>query len=270
MQKCDEVFFKEIIGDGRDYRRMMRRWESNANSPYGHWTMMPRWPNASKSPPPLTPVHNNHSNNSNNNNKPHHRHEKQWCVPNSILVDWLVEVHLKFKLIPETLYVTVNLIDCYLVRREVSRPKLQLIGVTALLITSRYEEIYPPKLHDLVYICDSAYSEDEILKMEETVLRAVEYKITIPSSHAFLVRYLKAAPVDKRVVQLSWYIVLTELFKSVSGCRSINCKEMCRKICMESYIVKICTIPRGRYITCSMNYSHWKLFGLNGGSSCSE
>ena len=118
MQKCDEVFFKEIIEDGRDYRRMMRRWESNANSLYGHWTMMPRWPNASKSPPPLTPVHNNHSNNSNNNNKPHHRHEKQWCVPNSILVDWLVEVHLKFKLIPETLHVTVNLIDRYLLEEK--------------------------------------------------------------------------------------------------------------------------------------------------------
>ena len=156
-----------------------------------------------------------------------------------------------------------------LVRREVSRPKLQLIGVTALLIASKYEEIYPPKLHDLVYICDSAYSEDEILKMEETVLRAVEYKSTIPS-HPFLVRYLKAAPVDKRVVQLSWYIYLTELFKSVSGYRSINRKEMRRKICMESYIVKICTIPWGRYLNYSMNYSHWKLFGLNGGSSCSE
>ena len=80
----------------------------------------------------------------------------------SILVDWLVEVHLKFKLVPETLYLTVNLIDRYLERGEVSRPKLQLVGVTSLLIASKYEEIYPPELRDLVYICDRAYTRTEV------------------------------------------------------------------------------------------------------------
>jgi hypothetical protein len=80
----------------------------------------------------------------------------------SILVDWLVEVHLKFKLVPETLYLTVNVIDRYLAKTEVSRPKLQLVGVTALLIASKYEEIYPPELRDLVYICDRAYSKNEV------------------------------------------------------------------------------------------------------------
>lgn len=74
----------------------------------------------------------------------------------SILVDWLVEVHLKFKLVPETLYLTVNIIDRYLALKEVSRPKLQLLGVTALLVAAKYEEIYPPELRDLVYICDRA------------------------------------------------------------------------------------------------------------------
>lgn len=125
----------------------------------------------------------------------------------SILVDWLVEVHLKFKLVPETLYLTVNLIDRYLERREVTRPKLQLVGVTCLLVASKYEEIYPPELRDLVYICDRAYSKQEILDMEEHILKVLEYKITIPSAHAFLVRYLKAAHADKRIVQLSCFIL---------------------------------------------------------------
>lgn len=80
----------------------------------------------------------------------------------SILVDWLVEVHLKFKLVPETLYLTVNLIDRFLEREEVSRPKLQLVGVTSLLIASKYEEIYPPELRDLVYICDRAYTRSDV------------------------------------------------------------------------------------------------------------
>lgn len=125
----------------------------------------------------------------------------------SILVDWLVEVHLKFKLVPETLYLTVNLIDRYLERQEVSRPRLQLIGVTSLLIASKYEEIYPPELRDLVYICDRAYTRKEIIEMEEQILKTLEYNITIPSAHAFLVRYLKAAHADKRIVQLSCYIL---------------------------------------------------------------
>jgi G2/mitotic-specific cyclin-B, other len=80
----------------------------------------------------------------------------------AILVDWLVEVHLKFKLVPETLYLTVNLIDRYLERTSVSRPKLQLVGVTSLLIASKYEEIYPPELRDLVYICDRAYTRQDV------------------------------------------------------------------------------------------------------------
>lgn len=80
----------------------------------------------------------------------------------SILVDWLIEVHLKFKLVPETLYLTINLIDRYLEKHEVCRPRLQLVGVTSLLIASKYEEIYPPELRDLVYICDKAYTKQDV------------------------------------------------------------------------------------------------------------
>ena len=83
----------------------------------------------------------------------------------SILVDWLIEVHLKFKLVPETLYLTVNLIDRYLERTEVSRAKLQLVGVASLLVASKYEEIYPPELRDLVYICDRAYTRQDVSQM---------------------------------------------------------------------------------------------------------
>jgi cyclin B len=63
-----------------------------------------------------------------------------------ILIDWLVEVHLKYKLVPETLYLTVSLIDKYLEKVVVNREKLQLVGVTAMLIASKYEEIYAPEV----------------------------------------------------------------------------------------------------------------------------
>jgi cyclin B len=47
----------------------------------------------------------------------------------------------------------------------------------------------------------------QIIDMEEKILKTLEYNITIPSAHAFLVRFLKAAHADKRIVQLSCYIL---------------------------------------------------------------
>lgn len=89
----------------------------------------------------------------------------------SILIDWLIEVHLKFKLVPESLYLTVNLIDRYLEREQVHRSKLQLVGVTAMLIACKYEEIYPPIVKDFVYITDNAYTKEEILECERRMLQ---------------------------------------------------------------------------------------------------
>ena len=81
----------------------------------------------------------------------------------TVLVDWLIEVHLKFKLLPETLYLTVNLIDRYLALESVSRKRLQLVGVTAMLIASKYEEIYPPEIKDFVFVTDQAYNRGDML-----------------------------------------------------------------------------------------------------------
>jgi Cyclin, N-terminal domain len=110
----------------------------------------------------------------------------------SILVDWLVEVHLKFKLVPETLYLTINLIDRYLEKSEVSRPKLQLVGVTSLLIASKYEEIYPPELRDLVYICDRAYTKQDVRCCNSVVvsLRAVALSLDRRSHFPVLLLWL--------------------------------------------------------------------------------
>lgn len=80
----------------------------------------------------------------------------------SILVDWLIEVHMKFKLVPETLFLTVNLIDRYLEREAITRSNLQLLGVSCLLIATKYEEIYPPSVNELVYICDNAYTRTTV------------------------------------------------------------------------------------------------------------
>lgn len=64
----------------------------------------------------------------------------------AILVDWLIEVHNKFELMPETLYLTFYIIDQYLSREIVKRKELQLVGITAMLIACKYEEIWAPEV----------------------------------------------------------------------------------------------------------------------------
>mgnify|MGYP002049273354 CR=1 FL=1 len=83
-----------------------------------------------------------------------------------ILIDWLVEVHMKFRLASSTLYHCVWLIDRYCSTEQVMRAQLQLVGVTAMFIASKYEEIYAPECRDFVYISDKAYTREQILSME--------------------------------------------------------------------------------------------------------
>ena len=112
-----------------------------------------------------------------------------------ILVDWIIEVHLRFKLLPETLFLTVNLIDRYLEKTQIMRTRLQLVAVAALLIASKYEEIYVPDLKDFVFISDNAYTREEIIEMERSMLVKLEFSITTPSSYRFLQRFAKVAKV---------------------------------------------------------------------------
>ncbi|KAJ9533736.1 hypothetical protein QJQ45_026808 [Haematococcus lacustris] len=126
----------------------------------------------------------------------------------AILVDWLVEVHLKFKLMPETLYLTVNIIDRYLELKPVTRRNLQLVGVTAMLIACKYEEIWAPEVRDFVYISDKAYTREQILAMEKVVLNTLHFNLTLPTPYNFLARFLKAAGahLDKQVTMLASYL----------------------------------------------------------------
>lgn len=75
----------------------------------------------------------------------------------AFLVEWIIDVHRKFKLMPETLYVTVYIIDKFLSASPIKKSDLHLLGVTALLISTKYEEIYPPDLTDLLNISENKF-----------------------------------------------------------------------------------------------------------------
>ena len=107
------------------------------------------------------------------------------CTVRAILVDWIIEVHYKFKLMQETLFLTVNLIDRILNFKKLDRKQLQLIGVSAMLIACKYEEIYSPELRDFVYITDKSYEADEIIKMESEILNYLKFEVCFPSVNRF-------------------------------------------------------------------------------------
>lgn len=95
----------------------------------------------------------------------------------AILVDWIISVHAKFKLLPETLYLTINIIDRYFGMFNVQKSDVQLVGVAALLITTKYEEIYPPTVKDFIYLTDNTYTRAQILKMEMNILFNLQFEV---------------------------------------------------------------------------------------------
>ena len=116
----------------------------------------------------------------------------------SVLIDWLIGVHLQFHLLQETLYTTVAILDRYLQHdiKKISRSKLQLVGVASMLIAAKYEEIYAPEVKDFVYITDRAYTERDILKMEIRVLAVLNFNLGRPLPLHFLRRASKAGGVE--------------------------------------------------------------------------
>ncbi|KAL9685501.1 hypothetical protein QQ045_022951 [Rhodiola kirilowii] len=103
-----------------------------------------------------------------------------------VLVDWLVEVSDEYELCSETLYLTVSYIDRYLSVNAVNRQKLQLLGVSCMLIAAKYEEISTPTVDDFCYITDNTCSKDEVVKMEAAVLKSLNFELGNPTAKTFL------------------------------------------------------------------------------------
>ncbi|CAA7041630.1 unnamed protein product [Microthlaspi erraticum] len=119
-----------------------------------------------------------------------------------VLVDWLVEVAEEYKLLSDTLYLAVSYIDRFLSVKTVSRQKLQLVGVSAMLIASKYEEITPPNVEDFCYITDNTYTKQEIVKMEADMLLALQFELGNPTNITFLRRFTKVGQEDFNMADL--------------------------------------------------------------------
>ena len=127
----------------------------------------------------------------------------------NLLVDWLIEVHQQFSLLQETLYLTVGILDRYLQikAKDISTKQLQLVGITAMFVASKYEEMYPPEIGDFVYISDHTYTATQIRQMEIDVMASLDFELGRPLPLNFLRRNSKAAFVDAQVHAVAKYVM---------------------------------------------------------------
>jgi len=133
----------------------------------------------------------------------------------AVLIDWLIEVHSQFKLLQETLYMTVYIIDKFLQLEgfTVRRNKLQLVGVSAMFIASKVEEMYAPEINDFVYITDNAYTSSDIRQMELRILSSLGFNFSRPLPLHFLRRYSKAGDVDVLQHTVAKYLIEISLLE---------------------------------------------------------
>ena len=129
----------------------------------------------------------------------------------AILIDWLIEVHYRFRLKSETLYQTVWIIDTYLSMYPIVRARLQLLGIASLLISCKSQEIYYPQLNELIDITDGAYKREELIEMEEHVLKVLSFNIVSPTSNDFFNIIAKAFNFDNRQFFLGKYFLESSL-----------------------------------------------------------
>ncbi|KAF4971160.1 hypothetical protein FZEAL_9914 [Fusarium zealandicum] len=135
-----------------------------------------------------------------------HQDDLEWKT-RGILVDWLIEVHTRFHLLPETLFLAVNVIDRFLSEKVVQLDRLQLVGITAMFIASKYEEVLSPHVENFKRIADDGFSEAEILSAERFVLSTLNYDLSYPNPMNFLRRVSKADNYDIQSRTIGKYLM---------------------------------------------------------------
>lgn len=124
----------------------------------------------------------------------------------TILVDWLVEVAEEYRLHPETLFLGVSYVDRFLSAMSVIRNKLQLVGTAALYIAAKFEEIYPPEVSEFVFITDDTYTKQQVLRMEQLVLKVLSFDMAAPTIYYFLLRFAEVGKAPDTVKHLAHYL----------------------------------------------------------------
>ena len=156
------------------------------------------------------------------------------------VIHWMISVSEKFKLLPETFYLSINLFDRYLEKKLLLKKQLQLIASSCLLIASKYEEIYAPEIRDFIYISKGLFTRDDIINIEYDILKVLNFNLLTVSPYIFLVRFFFISGNDNmKVFYLASYILdicLTDISfcKKSSSLKASVVLYISRKIILEN------------------------------------
>lgn len=103
-----------------------------------------------------------------------------------LLIDWLVDVAEDYNLLPDILHLAVSYVDRFLTSNVVNVPQLQLLGASSMLLASKYEKFNPPKVEDCCNATGNTYTKEEVVTMEEDVLKSLQYEMGNPTVKTFL------------------------------------------------------------------------------------
>ena len=125
-----------------------------------------------------------------------------------ILLDWLIDLHLKFKMFPQTLYAMAMIIDSYLSKKGANKENLQLIGTAAFFIAAKYEETYQvPQIDDLVHFSAKSFTKDQIIKMEADIIEVLDFNLIFETSFKFFQPLSKICKMEQKNFHLAQYVL---------------------------------------------------------------
>lgn len=131
--------------------------------------------------------------------------EIDWTV-RGVLIDWLIDIHGKFRLLPETLFLATNIVDRFLTHRTISLAKLQLVGLTAMFLAAKYEEVLCPSVKIFLQLANGGYTDEEILRAERYMLKVLKFNLSYANPMNFLRRISKADNYDIQTRTVAKYL----------------------------------------------------------------
>ena len=154
-----------------------------------------------------------------------------------ILIDWLFEVNNKLKFREETFYTTIYIIDAYLSKKFIQRKKFQLLGVTALYIATKLNEIFSGSVKDYVFMTDRAYNEIDIISMESDICKTLNFNFLVPHCLSFFQIFSKKIGFDKDSEEYQFGIFIIQNF--LMNSKSFNYNYSIISIASCNLIVKL-------------------------------
>jgi len=165
----------------------------------------------------------------------------------SKLITWLVQVNRQFEFDMETFLLSINFVDRFLATTPVDKNCLQLLGVAALLVAAKKEEVCPPEIDEIVRLCGKAYKARNIRQMEMELLCRLDFQLCPPTASYFFEYYISfnRDHIDIRLFRMKFHQLLEDMLTNYELCRYLPSTIAAAAICLTQKLLhpNSCNLP---------------------------